>query len=269
MLQQKLAVASNNIANSNTTSFKRSEAKFGDIFASSVSTKASTAFGSGVALKGVAQQFSQGGLQLSENVLDLAITGMVFSRWHQQMAVRCTRNGSFMLNEDNQIVNDFDYMVQVHPLNLDGTSDFNQAMIPLVVERNLTEASTEVSINTKIFDGSTLIGPGDGSIAIDPTDPTTYNSSQTLSLFDDAGEPYTVTVFYQKIAEGVAQDDYRVAMYTDVTAAPTNTFNVSFDANGAAIGAIPDQVIAASPVDGRTEDLTISFNLQTTQNRSK
>ena len=261
----ELAVASNNIANSNTTSFKRSEAKFSDIFASSVSTKASTAFGSGVALKGIAQQFSQGGLQLSENVLDLAITGDgFFPMASTDGSALYTRNGSFMLNEDNQIVNDSDYTVQVHPLNLDGTSDFNQAMIPLVVERNLAaEASTEVSINTKIFDGSNLIGPGDGSIAIDPEDPTTYNSSQTLSLFDDAGEPYTVTVFYQKIAEGAAQDDYRVAMYTDVTAAPTNTFNVSFDADGVATAAVPDQVVPASPVDGRTEDLTISFNLQT------
>ena len=71
----ELAVASNNIANSNTTSFKRSEAKFSDVFASSVSTKASTTFGSGVALKGIVQQFSQGGLQLSENALDIAITG--------------------------------------------------------------------------------------------------------------------------------------------------------------------------------------------------
>ena len=52
-------------------------------------------------------------------------------------------------------------------------------------------------------------------------------------------------------------------MYTDVTAAPTNTFNVSFDADGVATAAVPDQVVAASPVDGRTEDLTISFNLQT------
>ena len=261
----ELGVASNNIANSNTTSFKRSEAKFSDIFASTVSTKASTAFGSGVALREIAQQFSQGGLQLSENVLDLAITGDgFFPMASTDGSALYTRNGSFMLNEDNQIVNDSDYTLQVHPLNLDGTSDFNQAMIPLVVDRNLAAvASTEVSINTKIFDGSTLIGPGDGSIAIDPADPTTYNSSQTLSLFDDAGEPYTVTVFYQKIAEGAAQDDYRVAMYTDVTEAPTNTFNVSFDANGAAIAAIPNQVIAASPVDGRTEDLTISFDLQT------
>ena len=255
----ELAVASNNIANSNTTSFKRSEAKFSDIFASSVSTKASTAFGSGVALKGIAQQFSQGGLQLSENVLDLAITGDgFFPMASTDGSALYTRNGSFMLNEDNQIVNDSDYTVQVHPLNLDGTSDFNQAMIPLVVERNLAaEASTEVVINTKIFDGSTLIGPGDGSIAIDPADPTTYNSSQTLSLFDDAGEPYTVTVFYQKIADGAAQDDYRVAMYTDVTAAPTNTFNVSFDADGVATAAVPDQVVPASPVDGKLVNINI------------
>ena len=199
----ELGVASNNIANSNTTSFKRSEAKFSDIFASTVSTKASTAFGSGVALREIAQQFSQGGLQLSENVLDLAITGDgFFPMASTDGSALYTRNGSFMLNEDNQIVNDSDYTLQVHPLNLDGTSDFNQAMIPLVVDRNLAAvASTEVSINTKIFDGSTLIGQVDGSIAIDPADPTTYNSSQTLSLFDDAGEPYTVTVFYQKIAE--------------------------------------------------------------------
>ena len=98
----ELAVASNNIANSNTTSFKRSEAKFSDIFASSVSTKASTAFGSGVALKGIAQQFSQGGLQLSENVLDLAITGDgFFPMASTDGSALYTRNGSFMLNENN------------------------------------------------------------------------------------------------------------------------------------------------------------------------
>ena len=134
----ELGVASNNIANSNTTSFKRSEAKFSDIFASTVSTKASTAFGSGVALREIAQQFSQGGLQLSENVLDLAITGDgFFPMASTDGSALYTRNGSFMLNEDNQIVNDSDYTLQVHPLNLDGTSDFNQAMIPLVVDRNL------------------------------------------------------------------------------------------------------------------------------------
>ena len=70
----ELSVASNNIANSNTTSFKRSEAKFGDIFASSASANAATAVGGGVALRAVNQQFSQGGLQLSENALDIAIT---------------------------------------------------------------------------------------------------------------------------------------------------------------------------------------------------
>ena len=131
-------------------------------------------------------------------------------------------------------------------------------------------ASTEVSINTKIFDGSTLIGPGDGSIAIDPADPTTYNSSQTLSLFDDAGEPYTVTVFYQKIADGAAQDDYRVAMYTDVTAAPTNTFNVSFDGRCCNSKQSQIRLSRLSPVDGRTEDLT-TYHLifKPTQNRSK
>ena len=65
--------------------------------------------------KGIAQQFSQGGLQLSENVLDLAITGDgFFPMASTDGSALYTRNGSFMLNEDNQIVNDSDYTLQVH-----------------------------------------------------------------------------------------------------------------------------------------------------------
>ena len=63
----ELSVASNNIANSSTTSFKRSNVSFGDIFASSASSNTATAMGGGVALIGVNQEFSQGGLELSDN----------------------------------------------------------------------------------------------------------------------------------------------------------------------------------------------------------
>jgi flagellar hook protein FlgE len=69
----QLAVVSNNIANSSTTSFKRSDATFGDIFASSTSSNPATAKGSGVQVISIDQQFSQGSFELTENALDVAI----------------------------------------------------------------------------------------------------------------------------------------------------------------------------------------------------
>ena len=76
--QTELSVTSNNIANSSTTSFKRSDAEFGDIFASSTLQRSASGVGSGTVLLGINQQFSQGNIESSSNALDLAVT-VVFS----------------------------------------------------------------------------------------------------------------------------------------------------------------------------------------------
>jgi flagellar hook protein FlgE len=269
----ELGVASNNIANSNTTSFKRSEAKFSDIFASTVTTKASTAFGSGVALRGIAQQFSQGGLQLSENVLDLAITGDgFFPMASTDGSALYTRNGSFMLNEENQIVNDSGYTLQVHPLNLDGISDFNQAMIPLVVDRNLAaQPTTIVNLDIKIPEDVDFIGTtnGSGDILIDPADATTFHAKQSLTLFDDAGKPFTADIYYQKIEESgiignatVTTDSYRVAVHIDGNPVAASYVAYDFDQDGNPVN-IEDQIIPASPVDGRSQAITLNVTAVT------
>lgn len=264
----ELSVASNNIANSNTTSFKRSEAKFGDIFASSASANAATAVGGGVALRAVNQQFSQGGLQLSENALDIAITGEgFFPMADRDGGELYTRNGSFILNDQNQVVNADGHTLQVFPLLIDGTSDTNQGLIPLVLNRNVAaEATTTASLDVRLPEDSTVIGVG-GDVAIDITDVTTYNETQSLTFFDDAGEPYTVTIYYQKIGDdvdvgGVIQDQYRAAVYIGDSNVASNTFDMNFDANGALLAAVPDQIIAASAIDGRTQDITLTLAVQ-------
>ena len=59
----ELSVTSNNIANAGTSGFKRAGADFGDIFASTPLQKASSIAGSGVALKGIVQQHTQGNIE--------------------------------------------------------------------------------------------------------------------------------------------------------------------------------------------------------------
>lgn len=103
---KELSVTSNNIANTATTGFKRSQAEFSDIFATTPSSKVSNTSGAGVALKGVQQQFTQGNIESSGNVLDLAISGDGFFALQTTDGSNVyTRNGGFMLDTNNNIVN--------------------------------------------------------------------------------------------------------------------------------------------------------------------
>jgi flagellar hook-basal body protein len=185
-----------------------------------------------------------------------------------------TRNGAFMLNDNNQIVNGAGHLLQVHPLTDDGVSDFNQAMITLNVERNLAPKPTaSIDVDLKLPDASTVIGAGDGNIAINPADATTYHESQSISLFDDAGESYTAVIYYQKIADnidfnGAPIDRWRTAVHIDGNAVAASTVELNFDQNGVAVagtvgannadGTFAAQTIAASPVDARSTEITLN-----------
>ena len=262
----ELAVVSNNIANSTTTSFKRSEATFGDIFALSTSSNPSTAMGSGVRIIGIDQQFSQGSFELTENSLDIAISGDgFFPMAGTDGRPVYTRNGSFMLNDNNQIVNSAGLIVQVHPLLENGQSDFNQNLQNLTIDRTIAaKATTNIALDIKLPEAAAVIGV-DGGTAIDPTDNTTYNQSQVINLYDDAGESYTATVYYQKIADNVAngaatEDQWRASIYVGDAAVLSNEIAFSFDENGALTADIADQTIAASVVDGRAQAITLRLN---------
>lgn len=107
-----LTVTGNNIANASTTGFKSSRAEFGDVYATSVLGAGSNAIGSGVQVQDVAQSFSQGTINFTENELDLAINGNGFfqvSRGGEQLY---TRSGTFGLDDDGYITNNVDARLQ-------------------------------------------------------------------------------------------------------------------------------------------------------------
>src|SRR5262249_14516904 len=73
-----LDVTANNIANSQTTGYKESRSQFADLFAVSPQGVSSTAVGNGVKVGSVSQQFTQGGINTTNNSLDLALSGQGF-----------------------------------------------------------------------------------------------------------------------------------------------------------------------------------------------
>ena len=75
--QTDLSVISNNVANVGTIGFKKSNTEFGDII-SSAPLQTSTIAGQGTRLRGIEQQFTQGGFKNSDRSLNLAISGQGF-----------------------------------------------------------------------------------------------------------------------------------------------------------------------------------------------
>jgi flagellar hook protein FlgE len=265
--QTELSVTSNNIANSSTTSFKRSDAEFGDIFASSTLQRSASGVGSGTVLLGINQQFSQGNIESSSNALDLAVTGDGFFPIKTSDGSELfTRNGGFMLNDSNLLVNSEGHTLQVHPLDAaTNASNFNQATIGLEVKRDLPATpTTTVDLDIKLPMAGTATG---GGAAIDITDSTTYNETQTFSLYDDAGEPYTATVYYQKTADdtddglGNIQDLWTADIYIGDATVPAATTNLVFNsASGALETPLADLALAPSVLDSRSNPITLSLS---------
>ena len=72
---KQLDVTGNNIANVATTGFKSSRAEFADIYAASKLGTGQNSIGNGVNLAAVSQQFTQGDVNGSGGILDMAIQG--------------------------------------------------------------------------------------------------------------------------------------------------------------------------------------------------
>ena len=201
----ELAVTSNNIANSATAGFKRSTASFGDIFATSPLQRAAAVVGQGVALKEVAQEFSQGFVQFSANSLDLAITGDGFFPLQSSDGSRTyTRNGQFMLNEQNQMVNSAGQALLSLPVDSTNKADFSQPPSALAIPRQTVSefrASTEVELGLNLPSNVEPI-----TDVFNPNKPETYHRTTSLTVFGASGSQHLATVYYVKTQAATSEN---------------------------------------------------------------
>lgn len=117
--QTDLATISNNVANVNSTGFKKSQANFGDIFAAAPMQTTQQVSGQGVRIQGISQQFTQGTTEGTDNTLDLAITGEGFFTVKRDAdnQVSYTRNGAFSVTGDRYVVDTTGARLQVIPVD--------------------------------------------------------------------------------------------------------------------------------------------------------
>ena len=107
-----LRLTGNNIANASTTGFKESRAEFGDVYSTTVLGSGLNQVGSGVRVQSIAQQFTQGNISFTENVLDLAVSGSGFFVTNTNGEQGFTRAGTFSLDQEGFVVNNVNGRLQ-------------------------------------------------------------------------------------------------------------------------------------------------------------
>ena len=255
--QSDISATSNNIANVNTTGFKRSRAEFGDIFATSPLQNASSSIGSGTILKGVKQQFTQGNISSSLNALDLAISGQGFFALQPSLTSTqtvYTRNGSFNVNNDRYVVDSSGQFVLAYPVNADGSVTAKDLVSANPLQLPITSGTPQATSNIELGVNVPATAPVitekaefSTGYTFSPTNPESFNNSTSITIFDDLGNPTIATIYFIRTQAASAAD-------------PTNKFETRLVINNTVIE--PDLVKA---VDDTKQPIFIDrFGQQTT-----
>jgi flagellar basal-body rod protein FlgG len=122
--QFNIDTISNNLANVNTTGFKKARAEFEDLIYQTILMAGTPAtevtevptgiqVGHGVKTAATQKMFQQGSLQSTENKLDIALEGEGFFRIQMyDGSIAYTRDGSFKIDSNRQVVNSNGYLLE-------------------------------------------------------------------------------------------------------------------------------------------------------------
>ncbi|MGY6269866.1 flagellar hook-basal body complex protein [Achromobacter denitrificans] len=182
---QNLDVIGNNIANSGTVGFKSSTTSFADVYASS-------RVGLGVKVAAINQRFTVGTVNGGGGEYDIAIDGAkgMFRVTDQSGAVMYTRNGEFLVDKNNFIVNAQGYRLTGYPAGAIGANPVELQLPMANVAPKATSTATTVAnldANAKvIYTTNTTTDPGsDGSVTLGGTAYTfTRDSTGALTWID-------------------------------------------------------------------------------------
>ena len=226
--QADLSTTANNIANANTTGFKSSRAEFGDVYQNSAYGLSAASIGGGVRLERVAQNFKDGTVNTTNNSLDMALNGSGFFTLKDGSGISYSRAGNFTTDRDGYVVTGGGARLQVFP-PIAGTSSFNTGTLSdlqLTVGDNPPAATANLSAELNLPTNDSV--PVTGTFS--PIDPTSYNETTSVTLYDSLGGAHGASLFYVKTANPNEWNLHVTIDGTEVAASPAAT--LQYDSSG-------------------------------------
>lgn len=271
--QTDMATISHNLANVATNGFKKARTEFADVIASNLTSSPTSAVGSGVLVKGNVQQFSQGNLVQSANGLDLAISGDGFFAVKPNpdaAQVDYTRNGAFSVNADNEVVDQNGGRLQVYPV--DGSGAVVATGIDSTVSLKLPATSgtavPTTAVNYSLNLSSSAAMPTGG--AFSRFDPSTYNNSTSTTVYDNSGNPLTMTTYFRRESAPDASGNSTWSAYSfigdqAVTVGGAGNVTMTFNSSGQLTsgGTSTSDPVTPSGATG-AQTITLGFGSATT-----
>lgn len=197
--QEMINVTGNNIANVNTTGFKKSQVLFQDILGQTLAGAAmptptmggtnAAQTGLGVRVGAVAQNMAQGAFNRTGRVLDLAVEGDGFFVVQQMGQNLFTRAGSFFLDAQGRVVTAQGGLVQGWQASAEGAVD---ATMPVGVLRIPTGDKVQPQVTSRVDVGGNL--PADA--------PVGHVLRAGLNAYDTQGNATSVELTFTKTNTG-------------------------------------------------------------------
>jgi flagellar hook protein FlgE len=195
---KQLDVTGNNIANVATTGFKSSRVEFEDVYSATKLGTGNKTIGSGVSLANVSQQFRQGDVTNTGNVLDMAIQGSGFFVLNDSGSLTYTRAGTFNVDKDGFITNSSG-TARLQGYAVDANGKILKDVIgDLKIDQSNLEPKTTGNISSSINlnSGKPNIDP-----AVTPFDPSkidTYTDMFTTPVYDSQGNQHNMDQYVVK-----------------------------------------------------------------------
>jgi flagellar hook protein FlgE len=245
---KSLDVIGNNIANASTVGFKSSQAQFADLYANSLNGVSGNNPGIGVTTSKIAQQFTQGNIETSNNPLDVSINGGGFFRTVVNGAVQYSRNGQFHEDNKHTLVTAQGAQLTGYLSNTAGVIQLG-APVPLTLDKSDLKPVQTTEANFQLNLSSAEKVPA--KLPFDASNPETYNKQTVLNVYDSLGTSHIMTTYYVKTAANT-WDVYAGADNKEIVsagvAAAVNTDLATIDARTAYNNAVRAQPLVLEAV---------------------
>jgi flagellar hook protein FlgE len=194
---EALGVIADNIANANTIGFKASRAEFQDIISKNLKgISGGNQVGRGVKIGAVNPILTQGNVDSTDKVTDLAISGDGYFKVKGSDGESYTRDGSFhfdkegyLVTNDNQRVQGFQADEKGNILNKMDNIKFPRALIPA---KGTTEIKMDLNLDSRM----------EPTKKFDPKDPySTSHYSTGVEMYDTQGNKHLLSMFFNKTAD--------------------------------------------------------------------
>jgi flagellar hook protein FlgE len=254
----KLSTVSDNIANVNTSGYKRAETEFSSLILKSGSSE----YNSGSVETNVRYAITdQGSMQFTTSTTDLAVQGNGFFVVSDPSGSDfLTRAGSFVPDSQGNLVNAAGFKLMGYNIKNGATPNvvangFNGLQVVNVNQMTLqAQPSTLATVSANLDPSATGLAT--------PPGPGSYTSKTSVVAYDNIGNAVTLDVY---IAKTTTANTWQIAVYNGATALPGATGTFLFDTTATGKGALDALSPATSitvPVPGGSS-LTMDLSAMT------